>query len=151
MNQARLFAIDTRLKETEDFRVKEISFVKDAVRKLIFALEQAEIQKSMATTTPTSAALVATSPGGQRARMIKGEGGEVPLPTLMINKNRAHSSIAQATTNSKRGGTSLKDATSGTGSPERYTERQVITSHIPAPIFDATYLKRLHFIKAAIN
>jgi hypothetical protein len=39
VNQARLFAIDTRLKETEDFRVKEISFLKDAVRKLIYALE----------------------------------------------------------------------------------------------------------------
>lgn len=43
VNQARLFAIDTRLKETEDFRVKEISFVKDAFKKLIFALEQAEV------------------------------------------------------------------------------------------------------------
>lgn len=47
VNQARLFAIDTRLKETEDFRVKEISFVKDAFKKLIFALEQAEVQRTM--------------------------------------------------------------------------------------------------------
>lgn len=47
VNQARLFAIDTRLKETEDFRVKEISFMKDAFKKLIFALEQAEVQRTM--------------------------------------------------------------------------------------------------------
>jgi hypothetical protein len=38
------------LKETEEFRVKEVSFMKDTVKKLIFALEQAEIQKSMAQT-----------------------------------------------------------------------------------------------------
>ena len=39
VNQARLFAIDTRLKETEEFRVREVAFMKDTVKKLIFALE----------------------------------------------------------------------------------------------------------------
>ena len=43
VNQARLFAIETRMKETEDFRLKEISFIKDVFKKLIFALEQTEI------------------------------------------------------------------------------------------------------------
>ena len=47
VNQARLFAIDTRLKETEDFRVREIGFMKDIFRKLIYALEQTEVQKSL--------------------------------------------------------------------------------------------------------
>ena len=39
LNQARLFAIDTRMKESEEFRVKEICFLKDTIKKLIFALE----------------------------------------------------------------------------------------------------------------
>lgn len=39
VNQARLFAIDTRMKESEDFRVREITFVKDVFKKLIYALE----------------------------------------------------------------------------------------------------------------
>ena len=47
VNQARLFAIDTRLKETEDFRVREAGFMKDIFRKLIYALEQTEVQKSV--------------------------------------------------------------------------------------------------------
>lgn len=39
LNQARLFAMDTRMKEGEEFRVKEVQFLKDTVKKLIFALE----------------------------------------------------------------------------------------------------------------
>jgi asparagine synthetase A len=35
------------MKESEDFRVREITFVKDIFKKLIYALEQTEIQKSM--------------------------------------------------------------------------------------------------------
>ena len=56
-----MFAIDTRLKETEEFRVREVSFMKDTMKKLIFALEQSEIQKSLSvppvaekTLSPTS-------------------------------------------------------------------------------------------------
>jgi hypothetical protein len=30
------------MKESEEFRVKEVSFLKDTIRKLIFALEQSE-------------------------------------------------------------------------------------------------------------
>ena len=47
VNQARLFAIETRMKETEDFRLKEISFIKDVFKKLIFALEQTEISSTL--------------------------------------------------------------------------------------------------------
>jgi len=40
LNQARLFSIDTRLKEAEVLRVEENTFYRDLFKKLIFALEQ---------------------------------------------------------------------------------------------------------------
>eukprot|EP00347_Sterkiella_histriomuscorum_P022884 403336796 len=45
LNQARLFAIETRMKESEEFKVKEVNFIKDTLKKLIFAMEQSEFQK----------------------------------------------------------------------------------------------------------
>lgn len=42
LNQARLFAIETRMKESEEFKVKEVNFLKDTLKKLIFAMEQSE-------------------------------------------------------------------------------------------------------------
>ena len=41
-----MFAIETRMKEAEDFRFKETSFLKETVKKLIFALEQSEFQRA---------------------------------------------------------------------------------------------------------
>lgn len=38
-NDARLYAIETRVKEEEEIRVKEASFMKDLVRKLIYSME----------------------------------------------------------------------------------------------------------------
>ena len=39
LNQARLFSIDTRLKEAEMLRSEDNQFYKDTLKKLIFALE----------------------------------------------------------------------------------------------------------------
>jgi hypothetical protein len=46
LNQARLFAIDTRMKESEDIRVKEVSFLRETIKKLIYALEQLEFRRA---------------------------------------------------------------------------------------------------------
>jgi len=43
LGEARLFAVETRLKEEEDLRILEFSHVKDVVKKLIFAIEQANL------------------------------------------------------------------------------------------------------------
>lgn len=40
LNQARLFSIDTRIKEAEVARTEDNQFFKDMLKKLIFALEQ---------------------------------------------------------------------------------------------------------------
>lgn len=40
LNQARLFSIDTRLKEAEVMKAEDNTFFKDLFKKLIFALEQ---------------------------------------------------------------------------------------------------------------
>ena len=44
INEARIFSMETRMKEGEDERIKEIAKVKDTIKKLIFALEQYNIQ-----------------------------------------------------------------------------------------------------------
>lgn len=72
----------------------------------------------------------------------------------MNNKhNRAHSQMVGTTPNSvKSNPRGIKD---GTITPsENYggvADRQILASHIPAPSYDAQYLKRLLFIKAAID
>lgn len=43
LGEARLFAVETRLKEEEDLRIVELSHMKDIVKKLIFAIEQANL------------------------------------------------------------------------------------------------------------
>jgi hypothetical protein len=43
LGEARLFAVETRLKEEEDLRILEFSHVKDVIKKLIFAIEQANL------------------------------------------------------------------------------------------------------------
>lgn len=40
LNQARLFSIDTRIKESEASRTEDNQFHKDVMKKLIFAIEQ---------------------------------------------------------------------------------------------------------------
>lgn len=40
LNQARLFSIDTRIKEVEVSRTEDSQFFKDMIKKLIFAIEQ---------------------------------------------------------------------------------------------------------------
>lgn len=40
LNEARLYALETRLHEEEDIRIKEYEYVRDLMKKLIFSLEQ---------------------------------------------------------------------------------------------------------------
>jgi len=39
LNDARLFALETRLHEEEDVRVKEYEYLRDLMKKLVFSLE----------------------------------------------------------------------------------------------------------------
>jgi hypothetical protein len=40
LNDARLFSVETRVAEEEDMRVKEYEYLRDLMKKLIYALEQ---------------------------------------------------------------------------------------------------------------
>lgn len=40
VNDARLFAVEARLTEEEEMRVKEYEYIRDLMKKLIYALEQ---------------------------------------------------------------------------------------------------------------
>ena len=39
LNEARLYALETRLHEEEDLRIKEYEYLRDVFKKLIFSLE----------------------------------------------------------------------------------------------------------------
>jgi hypothetical protein len=39
MNDARLFSIESRVTEEEDLRIKEYEFMRDLMKKLVYALE----------------------------------------------------------------------------------------------------------------
>ena len=43
LNQARLYAVETRIQEIESSKVKDVDFLKETLKKLIFALEQSQI------------------------------------------------------------------------------------------------------------
>ena len=167
VNQARLFAIDTRLKETEDFRVRESTVIKDIFKKLIFALEQTEIQKSMqAAVNYMPGHQNLTSPQNPRgASRIQAE--DHPLPNLMSNKNRAHAQTANVTPVSAQASNKVKskDVQSVQGSGQRgnleivsaggpgdnnFSERHVLTP-TNLPTYDIIYLKRLLYLKSAIE
>ena len=40
LNQARLFTIESRIKETEKSKVSDLNFLKETIKKLIYAIEQ---------------------------------------------------------------------------------------------------------------
>jgi len=44
LNEARVYALETRLHEEEDIRIKEQEYMRDILRKLVFSLEQTSLQ-----------------------------------------------------------------------------------------------------------
>jgi hypothetical protein len=44
MNDARVFALESRMESEEEVRVTEVEFMKDLMRKLVYSLEQLSIQ-----------------------------------------------------------------------------------------------------------
>jgi hypothetical protein len=43
LNDARLFSLETRVHEEEEIRIKEYEFLRDVVKKLLFALEKTNV------------------------------------------------------------------------------------------------------------
>lgn len=39
LNQARLYTIETRIQENEQSKIKEVDFLKETIKKLIYAIE----------------------------------------------------------------------------------------------------------------
>jgi len=39
LNQARLYTIESRIKENEDLKLQEVNFLKETLKKLIYAIE----------------------------------------------------------------------------------------------------------------
>ena len=55
LNEARLYSVETRLTEEEEMRIREYEYVRDLLKKLLYSLEQVNLQsidsKSLATTS----------------------------------------------------------------------------------------------------
>ena len=43
LNDARLFSLESRMHEEEEIRIREYEFVRDLMKKLIYSLEQSNI------------------------------------------------------------------------------------------------------------
>ena len=39
LNQARLYAVETRITENEQIKMREVDFLKETIKKLIYAME----------------------------------------------------------------------------------------------------------------
>jgi len=39
LNQARLYAVETRISENEQMKMREVDFLKETIKKLIYAIE----------------------------------------------------------------------------------------------------------------
>jgi hypothetical protein len=39
LNQARLYAVETRISENEQIKMREVDFLKETIKKLIYAIE----------------------------------------------------------------------------------------------------------------
>ena len=55
LNEARLYSVETRLTEEEEMRIREYEYVRDLLKKLLYSLEQVNMQsidsKGLATTS----------------------------------------------------------------------------------------------------
>lgn len=70
VNQARLFSVDTRIKEGELTRLKDLQFMRDTFKKLIYAIEQASMARQATSSNVSEGRPV--SYGGKRTG--KGQG-----------------------------------------------------------------------------
>ena len=53
LNEARVYALETRLHEEEEIRIKEQEYMRDILRKLLFSLEQTSLTNiELGTTKP---------------------------------------------------------------------------------------------------
>ena len=45
LNDARLFSLESRMHEEEEIRIREYEFMRDLMKKLIYSLEQSNIEQ----------------------------------------------------------------------------------------------------------
>lgn len=57
VNDARLFSLESRLFEEEEMRVKEYEYLRDMMKKLLYSLEQVNMQNLDSKNLQTSKAL----------------------------------------------------------------------------------------------
>jgi hypothetical protein len=69
VNEARLFALETRVHEEEDMRIKEYDFLRDLMRKLLYSLEQSSIE----------------SLDGKQLRTPRNQNNSTQLPNLLFS------------------------------------------------------------------
>lgn len=98
LNQARLYAVETRISENEQMKMREVDFLKETIKKLIYAIEQSQIS-SVKSSGPVSD--VRSSQGGRKDS--QGVSGQ-QLPTLIKNKSHTRNNTQAQDQLSKTGG-----------------------------------------------
>lgn len=93
LNQARLFTIESRIKENEQTKMNEVEFLKETVKKLIYAIEQNQVSSVKTPQHPLQSAQYST------ADMVgKGRTEPTNLPNLMKPSRSTRGGSRTATT-----------------------------------------------------
>ena len=66
LNQARLYAVETRITENEQIKMREVDFLKETIKKLIYAIEQSQISSVKSTAPAPGGTDLRSSQGGAR-------------------------------------------------------------------------------------
>ena len=144
LNQARLFSIDSRIKEGEQQRAKDQQFQRDVLKKFIYAVEQATVTKGKAEKETVMTKINSershygansgsvTRPDTHRTRSIADQNFGT-LPGLPASENTTHRESARQQASFM----DMKSTMSGPGQNQTTG--------------DILFLKRLLFLKASLD
>ena len=146
LNQARLYAIETRIKENEQGKMKDFDFMKETMKKLIYAIEQNQIQA-----TQGSLAVI----GGNRDLATERE-SDNQLPNLIKgNKQKpGHHRAITSNTGAEKTASGFfgQSKAAEQHSPVRVTvTNSMHNARKSQPNNDILFLKRLLYLKASID
>lgn len=83
MNDARVFALESRMESEEEVRVTEVEFMKDLMRKLVYSLEQLSIQHLDSSTAQREASILPNLLTPNQQSGAKKEGMEIMMMKRM--------------------------------------------------------------------
>lgn len=159
LNQARLYAVETRIKENEGAKIRDFDFVKETMKKLIYAIEQAQIS-SVQKPMPRQSEVVRSQTKEEEGPLQSVKGQQ--LPTLIKAKHQTQSGHQRTISLSSQGGGFFgQGSTTGNEMGGQVATLSEDKQKAQAPSSQATtklpgtseilFLKRLLYLKASID